>query len=94
MPRRSRIDAPGALHHIIVRGIERKPIFKDDADKDHLLERLGNILTDSEAPCFADIRHCRHWVGPSQQVEIVWEGAKSMPKNKLRTAFLTTKKGF
>ena len=27
MPRRSRIDAPGALHHIIVRGIERKTIF-------------------------------------------------------------------
>jgi hypothetical protein len=24
MPRRSRIDAPGALHHIIVRGIETK----------------------------------------------------------------------
>jgi hypothetical protein len=24
MPRRARIDAPGALHHIIVRGIERR----------------------------------------------------------------------
>ncbi|MCP4214538.1 MAG: hypothetical protein GY765_07765, partial [bacterium] len=30
MPRQSRIDAPGALHHIIIRGIERKAIFKDD----------------------------------------------------------------
>ena len=29
MPRKARIDAPGALHHIIVRGIERKAIFKD-----------------------------------------------------------------
>ena len=29
MPRRLRIDAPGALHHIIVRGIERKSIFSD-----------------------------------------------------------------
>lgn len=27
MPRKSRIDAPGALHHIIVRGIERRKIF-------------------------------------------------------------------
>ena len=43
MPRRSRIDAPGALHHIIVRGIERKSIFKDDADRDNFLERLKNI---------------------------------------------------
>jgi len=27
MPRKARIDAPGALHHIIVRGIERRKIF-------------------------------------------------------------------
>jgi len=53
MPRRSRIDAPGALHHIIVRGIERKTIFKDDADRDNFLERLQNILTDSNTSCFA-----------------------------------------
>jgi len=53
MPRRSRIDAPGALHHIIVRGIERKTIFKDDADKDNFLERLKNILTYSDTSCFA-----------------------------------------
>jgi REP-associated tyrosine transposase len=53
MPRRSRIDAPGALHHIIVRGIERKTIFKDDADRDNFLERLKNILTYSDTLCFA-----------------------------------------
>ena len=32
MPRKARIDAPGALQHIIIRGIERKAIFKNDAD--------------------------------------------------------------
>jgi REP element-mobilizing transposase RayT len=53
MPRRSRIDAPGALHHIIVRGIDRKSIFKDDADKDNFLGRLKNILTNSTTLCFA-----------------------------------------
>jgi REP-associated tyrosine transposase len=53
MPRRSRIDTPGALHHIIVRGIERKTIFKDDADRDNFLERLKNILTYSDTLCFA-----------------------------------------
>ncbi|MBU4414721.1 MAG: transposase, partial [Proteobacteria bacterium] len=53
MPRRSRIDAPGALHHIIVRGIDRKSIFKNDADKDNFLGRLKNILTDSATLCFA-----------------------------------------
>jgi putative transposase len=30
MPRKSRIDAPGALHHIIVRGIERRKLFVDE----------------------------------------------------------------
>jgi hypothetical protein len=30
MPRKARIDAPGAVHHIILRGIERRRIFKDD----------------------------------------------------------------
>jgi hypothetical protein len=29
MPRQPRIDAPGALHHVIIRGIEREAIFKD-----------------------------------------------------------------
>jgi REP-associated tyrosine transposase len=53
MLRRSRIDTPGALHHIIVRGIDRKSIFKDDADKDIFLGRLKNILTDSATLCFA-----------------------------------------
>ena len=53
MPRKARIDAPGALHHIIVRGIERRKIFYDDNDRDNLLERLGNILTDTKTSCFA-----------------------------------------
>ncbi len=29
MPRQTRIDSPGVLHHIIARGIERKKIFRD-----------------------------------------------------------------
>ena len=53
MPRLARIDAPGALHHIIIRGIEKKPIFKDERDKDNLLERLGSILLETSTPCYA-----------------------------------------
>jgi len=41
------------LHHIIARGIDRKSIFKDDADKDNFLGRLKNILTNSTTLCFA-----------------------------------------
>ena len=31
MPRQARIDAPGALHHVIVQGIARRRVFNDDA---------------------------------------------------------------
>ncbi len=34
MPRKSRIDASGALHHIIARDVERNKIFHDDFDRD------------------------------------------------------------
>ena len=53
MPRKSRIDAPGALHHIIARGIDRKEIFKDDKDRNNFLERLGDILAETQTSCFA-----------------------------------------
>lgn len=53
MPRKSRIDAPGALHHIIARGIDRSKIFKDPADKRNFLNRLADILADTDTRCYA-----------------------------------------
>ena len=53
MPRKARIDASGALHHIIVRGIERRRIFSDDQDRDNFVERLGDIVTETQTCCFA-----------------------------------------
>jgi len=47
MPRKSRIDAPGALHHIIVRGIERRKVFLDDEDRSNFLDRLGGIIAET-----------------------------------------------
>ena len=51
MLRQARIDAPGALHHIIIRGIERKRIFQNDLDRDDFLSRMGNILPESKMLC-------------------------------------------
>jgi putative transposase len=53
MPRQSRIDAPGALHHVMIRGIEKGVIFRDDRDRDAFLDRMGGILVESSTPCYA-----------------------------------------
>lgn len=53
MPRKSRLDAPGVLHHIVVRGIERRPIFTSIADRRDFFERCSNLFTQSKARCYA-----------------------------------------
>jgi len=52
MTRKSRIDAPGALHHIIVRGIECRRIFSDDQERDNFVARLGELVSDTKTFCF------------------------------------------
>jgi REP-associated tyrosine transposase len=42
MPRQPRLDAPGALHHVIGGGIERTSIFRTDRDRADFLNRLAN----------------------------------------------------
>jgi len=53
MPRKSRIDAAGALHHIIARGIDRCEIFRDNADRNNFLDRLGGIVSETTTSCYA-----------------------------------------
>jgi len=53
MPRKARIDAPGALHHIAIRGIEGRPIFKRERDYRDFLNRLGTNLEETSTDCFA-----------------------------------------
>ena len=53
MPRGPRLDAPGTLHHVMVRGIEGRPIFRDDRDREEFVSRLGRVLTATGTPCYA-----------------------------------------
>lgn len=53
MLRQSRLDFPGALHHIMARGIEKKVIFKTPDDYLFFIERLGKILTETKTSCYA-----------------------------------------
>jgi REP element-mobilizing transposase RayT len=53
MPRKARIDAPGALHHIMARGIEKRKIFYDNFDRDTFVDRLGVVIPETQTACFA-----------------------------------------
>ena len=48
MPRGPRIDAPGILHHVMARGIERREVVRSDGDREELLDRLGAICAESK----------------------------------------------
>ena len=52
MPRLARLDAPGVLHHIMIRGIERRKIFRNNKDRDDFIERLSIILPESNTSCY------------------------------------------
>jgi REP element-mobilizing transposase RayT len=53
MPRKARIDAPGALHHIMARGIEGRLIFQNEYDRKDFIDRLAHLLEETETKCFA-----------------------------------------
>jgi len=66
MPRQARLDAPRALHHIMVRGINRSKIFKDDRDKVLFLERLGQTVVQGKCNVYA-------WVLMNNHVHILFK---------------------
>jgi putative transposase len=43
MARPLRIQRPGGRYHVVARGNERKAIFRDDTDRFHFLELLGEL---------------------------------------------------
>lgn len=43
MPRQARLDAPHTRHHVMVRGLERRAIFRDYADRGNFVRRLAEI---------------------------------------------------
>lgn len=53
MPRTARIDHPGLLQHVIARGVERRPIFRDDQDRERLFSNLIRLLDEGGTLCYA-----------------------------------------
>ena len=53
MPRGPRLDTPGTLHHVILRGIEKRRIVDDDSDRENFTNRLGRLAEDSLTSVYA-----------------------------------------
>ncbi len=53
MPRQARLDAPDTLHHVIIRGIEKRRIFDDDEDRKRFIVRMGDLATKTETRIYA-----------------------------------------
>lgn len=53
MPRGARLDAPGTLHHVMVRGIEGNSIVEDDSDRNYFVTRLGIVAAASGTNIYA-----------------------------------------
>lgn len=69
MPRHARLDIPGALHHIMIRGIDRGDIFIDEQDKNKFLEKLGEYVSDAKCSVYA-------WVLMSNHVHILYKSGE------------------
>jgi hypothetical protein len=47
MPRQARLDSRGTLHHVLIRGIERRRIVDDEQDRKDFVLRLGNLANNA-----------------------------------------------
>jgi len=69
MARAGRLDAPGVAHHVMMRGIERRRIFRSDEDRLDFLARLDRLLPEEGWRCFA-------WVVMPNHVHLVIQSAQ------------------
>jgi len=81
MPRTFRLDAAGVLNHVIVRGIERRPIFLTLGDRRDFFERCGKLFPDSKTSCYA-------WAFLSNHVHLLLRTGK-VPLSKVMARLLS-----
>ena len=53
MPRLASLDAPGVIHHVMIRGIERRKIFRNNKDRNDMMDRLTDLLPATNTTCYA-----------------------------------------
>jgi putative transposase len=53
MPRQARLDAPDTLHHVMIRGIEKRNIVDNRKDREDFVYRMGDIASDTQTVVYA-----------------------------------------
>lgn len=76
MPRLARLDIPGLLQHVIVRGIEGRHVFNDDSDRQRFVDRFISLLSETGVQCYA-------WALLSNHVHLLL-----MPTSTLLSSFM------
>jgi putative transposase len=75
MPRQPRLDAPNALHHVMVRGIERTALFRDETDRTDFVARLAALAEQGAWTVYA-------WaLLPNHAHLLVRTGRRSLPRS-------------
>jgi hypothetical protein len=67
------IRSTGVLHHVIIKYIERRKIFRADKDRDNFIERLEILLTKAHITCYA-------WALLSNHAYFLFKTAKTHEK--------------
>ena len=86
MPRQARLDAPGILQHVILRGIEKGLIFKDEKDRRNFIDRMGGLAEEIGTKIYA-------WALMANHVHILLRtGPMGLPKymRRLLTGYALT----
>lgn len=60
MPGGARLDKPGTLLHVMVRGINGREIVLDDDDRSFFVSRLGQLAKATETSIYAWALMCNH----------------------------------
>jgi putative transposase len=53
MPRQARLDAPGTVHHVILRGLNRGHIVLDEQDREAFISRMGDVAAATGTALYA-----------------------------------------
>jgi len=53
VPRKPRVDLPGTIHHVAIRGIEGRRLFPAEGDAIDILQRFGRWLRETGCECIA-----------------------------------------